>query len=1004
MLASGEIERAGVWLESQDLAERDARGLATFRGVVAGLEEVVSPGEWSRLSPEAPLPAELLEGQSIEQELDDMHPQPVLGALVGMRRAVWVPVGNEHHLRGVLLAGTAMRSAALPRALLESMAAELLLALQLEDERNVARERQGELFIARQALASLGNSDPAETILTNLLESCTQDPSAQQGAVFAVIGELQEDTLGNTFERSPEESGGSNGDNGGHNGELALPPQRGSSPKPLLAVSWRSGNAAWMGAVESEPLAAIWRRAVETRRAIESEPGVSWSRGEVSRVLAIPLEASGAILGILMAGFQHVSAAPAMVRRLEVPAGIATLALLDRRRERKRKRQAAWQSALLNASGEALVLVDQRGEIAGLSLRAQDVVSKTPIQDISDKQGPRTGNFLDMFGAQERQRMETWLEHVLRDEPARTDEHAREAELSNGARVRVRRVTTESQAGSVVVLDPVPAAAAAPQRDEDQARLLGLIEWLEEGVVLFDANNDIRAMNSRFAQMVSLPAEGIDRINTLDALIGHVARQTAEPRTFAGRWRALGNSAQSAVREEIQLRHPAPRVLERAARPIEDASGRRLGHVEIYRDLTAQRLLHSKLLQTEKLAALGQMVTGIAHELSSPLTSILGYAQRLLLRRDAAGNPEEAAQILQEAERASTILRQLLVTARESGPGRGKVALNEVVSRALELQKFSLAAEKIHVELVLDPHLPFVHGDAGQLQQVLMNLVGNARQAIEQQGRGGFIRLSTKQTAGRRVILEVADDGAGIPESIRARIFDPFFTTKPAGIGTGLGLSIVLGIVREHGGQVRVASPPGGGATFTLEFPAATEETRPTGLPAAGPGLQPERLPLREMYPAAPAGTLRTSSRASAPKGRVLVVEDEPTVARLIGDVLEDDGFRVDLLFDSPEALKRVAKENYDLVICDMKMPRLDGQRFYNTLTRTGNPLREKFLFVTGDVIAAQTHEFLERNRLPHLTKPFRIEELIEKVNLVLAAGQGLPVSSEVPRSGAARK
>ena len=149
----------------------------------------------------------------------------------------------------------------------------------------------------------------------------------------------------------------------------------------------------------------------------------------------------------------------------------------------------------------------------------------------------------------------------------------------------------------------------------------------------------------------------------------------------------------------------------------------------------------------------------------------------------------------------------------------------------------------------------------------------------------------------------------------------------------------------------------------------------------------------------APSGALRHA----APKGRVLVVEDEPTVARLIGDVLEDDGFRVDLLFDGREALKRAAEETYDLVICDMKMPRLDGERFYKTLARTGNPLREKFLFVTGDVIAAQTHEFLERNHLPCLTKPFRIEELTEKVNFILGAGQQ-PVSSEVARSGAARK
>src|SRR5207237_4747253 len=133
------------------------------------------------------------------------------------------------------------------------------------------------------------------------------------------------------------------------------------------------------------------------------------------------------------------------------------------------------------------------------------------------------------------------------------------------------------------------------------------------------------------------------------------------------------------MREELQLVRPVPRVLERATRPVLDARGARLGRVEIYRDLTAQRVFQSKLLQTEKLAALGQMVTGIAHELSNPLTSILGYAQRLLLRSDARGHAAEARQIFQEAERASTILRQLLLSARESRPERRRMALNQAV-------------------------------------------------------------------------------------------------------------------------------------------------------------------------------------------------------------------------------------------------------------------------------------------------------------------------------------
>ncbi len=449
------------------------------------------------------------------------------------------------------------------------------------------------------------------------------------------------------------------------------------------------------------------------------------------------------------------------------------------------------------------------------------------------------------------------------------------------------------------------------------------------------------------------------------------------------------------------MMHPAPRILERAARPVLDAGGRPLGRVEIYRDLTAQRVFHSKLLQTEKLAALGQMVSGVAHELSNPLTTIAGYAHRLLARQDLPGRTEEVRQIYQEAERANTILRQLLLNARETFPERRLVSLNQVVQRAMDLQQFSLAAEKIRVDIDLDPVLPFVHGDPGYLQQVLMNLVGNARQAIEQQGQGGTIRLRTERIGERRVLLEVADNGPGIPQAILARIFDPFFTTKPPGVGTGLGLAIVLSVVREHGGQVHVSSPPQGGAVFQIELPAAAETARDevTGSPQAG---------RKHSLPEAAEMVSRHDGIASAlddAKGaRVLVVEDEPTVARLIADVLEDEGMHVDVLLDGHEALDRAARQSFDLVICDMKMPGLDGQHFYKSLERSGNSLRKRFLFVTGDILAPQTREFLERNNLPHVAKPFRVEELTEKVRGVLAvtANHRMP-PAKAERKNAAR-
>jgi two-component system NtrC family sensor kinase len=552
--------------------------------------------------------------------------------------------------------------------------------------------------------------------------------------------------------------------------------------------------------------------------------------------------------------------------------------------------------------------------------------------------------------------------------------------LHNGINVQSQFAPRVPGQPAAILLQPLNASVSARQSDHAEAELQNVIEWLEEGVVLFDSSENVRAMNTRFEQIMGLAPEQSGKIKSLEGLIAHLAGQASEPERFAGRWRELARGIGGGVREEMQMVRPAPRMLERAARPVLDSIGRQLGRVEIYRDLTAQRVFQSRLLQTEKLAALGQMVSGIAHELSNPLTSILGYAQRLLVRQDAAGRSEEARQIYQEAERAGTILRQLLLNARETIPERRLVSLNQIVMRAVELQRFGLAAEKIRVDMDLDPALPLVQGDPGQLQQVLMNLVGNAQQALEEQGHGGIVRLRTRRIGERRVLLEVEDNGPGIPQAIQARIFDPFFTTKPAGVGTGLGLSIVLSVVREHGGQVHVISPPQGGAKFQIEMPSASERQQAEALTLVAPE---KKMARQDAVPFAGAER-RAASFESREAPRVLVVEDEPTVARLIADVLEDEGMQVDVLLDGREALDRAARVAYDLVICDMKMPGLDGQHFHKSLQRTKNPLSERFLFVTGDVIAAQTREFLERNRLPHVAKPFRVEELTEKVREVL--------------------
>jgi signal transduction histidine kinase/CheY-like chemotaxis protein len=403
--------------------------------------------------------------------------------------------------------------------------------------------------------------------------------------------------------------------------------------------------------------------------------------------------------------------------------------------------------------------------------------------------------------------------------------------------------------------------------------------------------------------------------------------------------------------------------------------GASLEHLE---RLETRALLASEVLEQEKrLESSQQRVMGIMHELSNPLTTILGSAQRIILRNEVSERMEEAHRILAETERATAILQQLLYLSRDTRPKRRLLSLNDLVRRTADLQRNALAGGSIRLQVEAEERLPSVEGDAGQLQQVLLNLIQNAQQAIEQSGQGSAIWVRTSSELPGRVQFEVRDDGPGIPETIQARIFDPFFTTKPPGVGTGLGLAIVSGFVRQHGGTVSVLCPAEGGTRFVVDLPSVD----------AADGLKKLEGSASKQGQAASvssSGGEKDSAGSNTKIPHVLVVEDEPTVANLISDVLRDEGIQADVLPDGRAALDAAQKKAYDLAICDLKMPGVDGQAFYKALVQRKNPLCEHILFVTGDVLAHRTQEFLERHHLPHVAKPFRVEELSLAVRRML--------------------
>ncbi len=260
--------------------------------------------------------------------------------------------------------------------------------------------------------------------------------------------------------------------------------------------------------------------------------------------------------------------------------------------------------------------------------------------------------------------------------------------------------------------------------------------------------------------------------------------------------------------------------------------------------------------------------------------------------------------------------------------------------------------------------LPQVFADPHQLQQVLLNLVINAEQAmLSANGRGTLVVRTWHNGTNDTVVLEVNDDGPGIPEEARSKIFDPFFTTKEVGKGTGLGLTVAYAIVGEHGGRIWIGSPESGagGASFFVELP--TGDASAVRAPQPPPEVIAQDLP-----------------RGAT----VLLVEDEPALAQAVGDGLADAGFVVDRAGDGEEALARVGAGTYDLIICDLKMPRVDGMAFYRAIAAAKPALARRVIFVTGDVVGTEAERFLEETGCRWLAKPFRLADLLRSAREIL--------------------
>jgi len=366
----------------------------------------------------------------------------------------------------------------------------------------------------------------------------------------------------------------------------------------------------------------------------------------------------------------------------------------------------------------------------------------------------------------------------------------------------------------------------------------------------------------------------------------------------------------------------------------------RLAHEQLER--SQEQLVHS-----EKLSALGQLVAGVAHELNNPLSAVLGSAY--LAERHVAQTPAErhVQRIREAAERAAQIVRNLLQFARDTTGRREHIEINTLVRQVADLTLNAGATQSVKLTLDLEPRLPSTFGDPVQIEQVLINLITNAYQAME--GEPGAVRVRTRGTPDT-LRVEVSDTGPGVAPETRTKVFDPFFTTKPVGKGTGLGLSVAHGIVAMHGGRIWLEEG-GPGATFVVEIP-----------------VKPGPITKRPLPPPFPGGG-----------GRVLVIDDETQVAEVLADLLVELGAGVAVAHSAAEGRRLLADEPFDLVALDLVMPDEGGADLWRWLAREMPAMARKVVFITGNIDPAM-QQFIASTGRPSLAKPYTLNALQELV------------------------
>jgi nitrogen-specific signal transduction histidine kinase/CheY-like chemotaxis protein len=877
--------------------------------------------------------------------------------------------------------------------------------------------RDGALFVADVRVTSFSQGEGALILLTyhapakekdeeDGVETPSAPPPSLPGFTQRLASVRERDDLGRVLVEASSTLMGTD--------QVLLIGQRGTPPGTEMIASSGFPPAAlesagkWLGQVVASGILSVDRpRVIDS---LGNEEGLATKKGALPEAgtrgfVVFPLANDERILGAWALGFTDAAAARAcdldLGRSLaaHLAGTVAGVLLLERTRREKSHHEVlnriiSWLRGpldleeilrsltvelckTLEADRGVILVTDEQGDEAGANLRVEAEHHTDGLQPLKSKGSiPFASTSLGTAVLYSKEPLAVEDLQVRADLTEEGEEAVRKLDLRGFIIAKI--VSREEFIGVVAVGRASSPSVWTPEEVE----LVGAVA--NHAAVTMETGRLVQASQERATQiererrewertfdaipdMLSIH-DGYGRM--LRANLAMQVRLGGDPRRFVGKECGeileviMGRSSGCPHEEAQRARRAIDReiqgefgVFSLTAIPCFDASGKSLYIIHVCKEITEEKQIREQLLQTEKMAAVGNLVSVVAVSLKNPLAGVIGFSEILLEKEEEGKRKKTIQRIRDEGDRASRIVRNLLTFARKHKPESSMVDINSVLEKTIELRAYDLRVNKIKVKSELSKDLPKTLADPNQLLQVFMNIITNAEHAMREAHGKGALTLRTC-VAGDVIRITCEDDGPGIPPDNLKKIFDPFFTTKAVGKGTGLGLSICHGIIKGHGGTITATSTGGQGTVFSIDLPIATG-----------------------------AEIVAEVRRAAAPKARpstILVVDDELAIREMIRDALEQHKHTVDVVESGHAALEAIKKKTYDVIVSDMKMPEMDGQELFSRISSDHPELVKRVVFTSGDTVSAETRGFFEKSGRPYILKPFKITDLIESVERVI--------------------